>query len=314
MTVSDYLDTWLASVKKSRRARTHHDYESTVRTHLRPFLGELELARVTPVHIVEMMDSLSARGMSPRTVRKAREVVRNALSTALSEGLISSNPATRSRLITDALPSPTHTERQTLPADSLETFRQAVSSDRLSALFLTLLYTGLRPSEALALLWSDLRDDSLHVARMLVDKSGIPHECAAPKTRKSARAIPLPKVVSNALQGHRRAQAIERLAAGTHWQPDDLIFCSYLGAPLRQDHVRYRFRRLLKAADLPKMRVYDLRHTAASLLLEAGEDLKVVSERLGHSTIALTADTYSHVSRAMQERASGRLDRLAGFA
>ena len=123
---------------------------------------------------------------------------------------------------------------------------------------------------------------------------------------KSRRAVVLPTVASEALREHRRRQAEERLGAGSAWEDQGLVFTTEIGGLLRQDNTRWHFRNVLKAEKLPRMRIYDLRHSNASLLLAAREDLKVVSERLGHGTLALTADVIPHMSRGMQERAARR--------
>jgi integrase len=309
-TVSEYLDSWLkTTVKPSVRSRTYQDYSDTLKRYVRPHLGDVQLARVTPVEIRAMLVKLRALGLSARTVRKAHEVIRNALEQAVSDRLIPENPA-RGRLVRKALPQKERKERQTVPVEAVSAFLAAAGEDRLFAYWCVLLFGGLRPSEALALLWEDVQADTVNVQRILVDRPGLALTFAPPKSQKSRRAVVLPTVTVRALREHRRQQIEERLSAGDVWQDHGLVFCNAIGQPLRQDQTRSSFKRLLKAAQLPPMRIYDLRHSNATLLLGAGEDLKVVSERLGHSTIALTADVYSHVSRGMQERAASKLDAL----
>jgi integrase len=176
--------------------------------------------------------------------------------------------------------------------------------------------SGLRPSEALALRWSDVTGNAVSVVRVLVDKTGVPLHYAPPKSKRSQRAVVVPDVVVKALADHRKRQVADRLAAGPAWceDPDhaDLIFSTETGEPIRQDHARDQFRKLAKAAELPAgITPYALRHTCATLLLEKGIPLKVVSERLGHSTISLTADVYSHVTPSMQKQAADVLEDLA---
>jgi integrase len=309
-TVSEYLDSWLeTTARPSVRSRTYQDYTDTLKRYVRPHLGDVQLARVTPVEIRAMLVKLRALGLSGRTVRKAHEVIRNALEQAVSDRLLPENPA-RGRLVRKALPPKERKERQTVPVEAVSAFLAAAGEDRLFAYWCVLLFGGLRPSEALALRWEDVQVDTVNVQRVLVDRPGLALTFAPPKSQKSRRAVVLPTVTVRALREHRRQQIEERLSAGDVWQDHGLVFCNAIGQPLRQDQTRSSFKRLLKAAQLPPMRIYDLRHSNATLLLAAGEDLKVVSERLGHSTIALTADVYSHVSRGMQERAASKLDAL----
>jgi integrase len=241
----------------------------------------------------------------------AHEVLRNALEQAVSDKLIRDNPA-RARLVRKALPQKEVRERVTVPADAVGRYLEAANADRLAALWILQLMAGLRPSEALALRWSDVTGNAVSVVRVLVDKAGVPVHFEKPKSKTSRRAVVVPPVVVDALDAHRKRQATERLAAGPAWKGNELIFCDEVGGSLRQDHVRHRFGKLCEAAKLPEgLTPYALRHSCATLLLEQGVALKIVSERLGHSTIALTADTYSHVTPSMQQQAADALGRLA---
>lgn len=310
-TVDQYLDTWLeTTAKPSVRARTLHDYTSILRRYVRPHLGKLPLEKLTPAHVRAMLVKLREQGLSARTVRMAHEVLRNALEQAVADRLLRDNPA-RSRLVKKALPAKEKKEPRTITGAEVSRFMEACREDRLGALWCVLLFGGLRPSEALALRWQDLNGDTLTITRVLVDKAGVPLHYAPPKSKQSRRAVVLPAVALDMLKAHRKRQAAERLAAGAAWADNEgLMFTTPKGEPLRQDQVRPALARMLKAAGLPPLSPYALRHSNATLLLEAGTPLKVVSERLGHSTITLTADVYSHVTRGMQEAAAARLDAL----
>ncbi len=174
------------------------------------------------------------------------------------------------------------------------------------------LLTGMRPEEYLALQWSDVDLDrgTAQVRRALVrhKKSWSFEE---PKTARSRRTVYLPASLLQKLAPHKRKQAEARLKLGASWRAYDLVFCSNEGSPLSIPNITYRyFRPILEKAKLPRIRLYDLRHTCATLLLIAEENPKVVSERPGHSTIVLTLDTYSHVLPTMQQGATARLEKL----
>ncbi len=174
------------------------------------------------------------------------------------------------------------------------------------------LLTGMRPEEYLAIQWSDIDfgRGTAQVRRALVrhKKSWSFEE---PKTARSRRTVFLPAPLLQKLAMHKRRQGEARLKLGAAWQTFDLVFCSEEGTPLSIPNLTYRyFRPILVKAKLPQIRLYDLRHTCATLLLIAEENPKIVSERLGHSTIVLTLDTYSHVLPTMQQGASARLERL----
>jgi integrase len=174
------------------------------------------------------------------------------------------------------------------------------------------LISGMRPEEYLALQWADIDFErgTAQVRRALVwHKKSWDFE--EPKTARSRRTVFLPAPLLQRLTAHKRKQGEERLKLGAAWQALDLIFCSELGTPLQIPNLTYRyFRPILTKAKLPRIRLYDLRHSCATLLLIAEENPKVVSERLGHSTIVLTLDTYSHVLPTMQQNATAKLEMM----
>lgn len=313
-TLSDYvLRNWLpTTAKPSVRPRTLHDYRQTMDRYVLPYLGSHRLSAITPAEVRGWIVKLTDKGLAPRTIRKAREVLRNALEAAVADGLLPTNPA-RGRLVSKALPKNERKERVTIPPEKVPAFLAAAAEDRLHAYWVVLLFGGLRPSEALALRWTDLHGDSVRVERVLVDVERQPMTFAPTKSAESRRAVVLPKIALDALRDHKKRQAEEQLLAGPAWQGSGLIFTNEVGEPLRQDNTRIPFAALLKRAELPKMRIYDLRHSAATLLLELGEDLTTVKERLGHSSVVLTADTYKHARRGSQERAASKFDQLAAL-
>jgi integrase len=315
-TVDQYLDLWLeTTVQPSVRQRTFDDYTAVLKTYVRPYLGGLRISALSPIEIRAMLVKLRDKGLGPRTVRKAHEVLRNALEQAVSDNLIPDNPA-RTRLVSKALPQKIQAEPEVIKGDQVGAFVEAAAGHRLSAYFILSLFSGLRPSEALALRWTDLSGSTISVTRALVDQGrGKPLHYAPPKSKTSRRAVVVPDIVVRALAEHRKRQAAERLKAGEYWQGGDLVFCNEVGEPLRQGQVRTAFTKIRIAAKLPdNIRPYGLRHSCATLLLEEGVPLKIVSERLGHSTIALTADTYSHVTPSMQQQAADALGKVADAA
>ena len=188
----------------------------------------------------------------------------------------------------------------------------AISADELEALYVLALTTGMRQGELLALKWRDLDLDGgqLHV-RTTVRKLRGQFLYAPPKTKRSRRAVALTSMAVEALERHRLRQAEMQSAAGSAWQEHDLVFSDALGCPLEGRYVlRHHFRPLLRRAGLPVIRFHDLRHTTATLLLAQGVHPKVVSEMLGHTTIGITLDIYSHVLPEMQREAAHTLDLL----
>lgn len=304
--LNEYLDEWLETAVKPRvRERTYDDYCSLLTRYIRPELGGRQLSQIGPMEIQKVYGQLIETGLSPRTVRYAHGVLRDALQQAVKWQLLQRNPAE----FVD-LPRHQRREMQVLSPEQVSLFLDASKSNPWHALFLTAVTTGMRPGEYLALQWKDINfaTRTISVVRTVTPKG----EFQEPKTSRSRRSIRLLPSVVQALRAHRIRQAEFRLKQGQVYDDKDLVFASETGNPLNERNlVNRHFKPLLKAAGLPDtLRLYDLRHTCATLLLAAGENPKVVSERLGHASVALTLDTYSHVLPDMQQAAADKLEAL----
>lgn len=199
------------------------------------------------------------------------------------------------------LPKVPHKERRVLSQDESLTFIKVAESMPNGLIFEFALLGGMRPEEFLALQWNDLDFErcTAQIKRALVRHKGN-WTFEKPKTAKSSRIISLPEPIMRRLHSHKRKQNEARLAVGPEWQNFDLVFCSEIGTPLSIPNLTYRyFRPILIKGELPQIRLYDLRHSHATLLLIAEVNPKVVAERLGHSTIVQTLNTYSHVIPSM---------------
>ncbi len=238
-------------------------------------------------------------GVGPRVRQLTHAVLRRALKQALRWGLIARNPC-------DAIDPPRVPKRQIAPltAEQVQNLLDTAKSDRLYALYVVAIGTGMRLGEIFGLQWPDvdLKGRAINVRSTLIEING-KLSLAEPKTPKSRRRVDLPQFVVDALTKHRAQSAREGFAKAP-W-----IFCNSTGGPLRRTHFHVNhFKPLLDTADLPAIRFHDLRHTSATLLLAAGVHPKVVQERLGHSQIGITLDTYSHVVPTMQLEAATKLD------
>jgi integrase len=254
-----------------------------------------------------MVSRLKARGdLSPTTVRYAYTVLRIALGEALRSKRVVRNVALEVRA-----PRAVQAERTPLTLVQVATFLEHVRGDRLEALYLTAIGLGLRSGELLALRWSDVDLDAATLA-VRHTRNVVTGELAEPKTERSRRTLRLGAELTTALREHRRRQVEERLAAGPRWHDGDYVFASPHGRSLDANNVRHRFQAALAAAGLPRQRFHDLRHYAATLRLEQGEELAVVSRILGHASIATTAAVYGHLTDAMLGRAAERTDVILG--
>lgn len=299
--LNDYLDRWLETAVKPRvRTRTYEDYKAIANRYIRGALGDKLLTQITPIALQKLYAELLARPLAPRTVRYCHTVMHNALGQAVKWRMLETNPAAYVDL-----PKKKHREMHALTEAEAQRFLAAASVEEDYALFALLLTTGLRPSEAFGLKWNDYdpRTSVLSVSRVVTRPSSGAWRFESPKTAKSRRSFEVPGGLSLILEEHR---------AKPRNNPHGFIFPNAEGEPLHIQNVSSRvFKRILKRAGLSTtFRLYDLRHSCATLLLLAGVHPKVVSDRLGHSSISETMDTYSHVIPGMQKEASDKLDTM----
>jgi integrase len=290
--------------------RTYEDYEGLLQRYVRAAIGTKKLSDLKPLHIQVIYTDMLERGLSPRVVRYVHAVISNAFKQAKKWGMLGRNPAEGVDL-----PKQTRKEMRALSPEEAGRFIAAAREDEHGLIFIFALMTGCRPEEYLALQWKDVDLESgvIIIQRTLVwRRKGGGWYYGQPKTAKSRRNIPLASSLVRDLRMHRREQVEARLKLGPKWQDHDLVFTTAVGGPLMGPNLyRRNFTPIVEKAKLSeRIRLYDLRHSCATLLLAAGEHPKVVSERLGHSTVVLTLDTYSHVLPSMQKAASKRLESI----
>ncbi len=310
MTLNEYLDKWLETAAKARLSeRVFADYKYLLDLYLRDVIGSKRISDLRAMDIQLLYSAMQEKGLSSRTVRYVNAVLSSALKQAVKWGVIARNPASLVEL-----PKIQRKEMQALSTEQAVKFLKAAAEDRYSVLFTLALITGMRPEEYLGLQWKDidLQNGVITVQRAVIERNKIGWYFSEPKTTTSRRSIPIPQSLLQALTKHKHKQLEERLKAGASYQDYDLVFATREGTPLlRRNIVRRHFKPILKRAGLPEsLRLYDLRHSCATLLLAANENPKVVGERLGHASIRMTMDVYSHVLPTMQRAASDKLELL----
>jgi len=305
---SDFLKQWLQVTEQRVKPRTLEIYQDIAERFLKPALGKHKLANVGAADIQKLYANLAERGLSGKTIALIHAVLTHCFRRALKWDLIRRNP-----MVAVDPPRIERREMKSLTAEQARAFLQAADEGLHGCLLAFLLATGCRPSEALALKWSDvnLSSGSVTIQRNLTRLIGGKWVFSDPKTARGRRTIPLAGGMLKRLSEHRRRQNEARLKAGSEWQNHDLVFCSPFGEPNGEGLIRHAFLKAIKRAKLPAhFRPYDLRHSAASLLIAAGLSPKAVSERLGHAHIAITLEVYSHTLPGVQEQASERLEKL----
>ena len=348
-----YLRRWLDEVKEGRiEPRTLHDYRGLVDRYIQrppegtPKIGLIPLHRLRPPAFEGLYAFMwKELGLAPRPIQYLHSVLRQALGHAVKTGAVAKNPTDHVRPPSQPHEGNGKKAMRAMSEEEAGRFLEAAREDRHEALWFVLLMGGLRPGEALGLLWDDvdLKSGKLHVQRALSRVGVKGWALKEPKTDRARRVVVLPPIAATAIGEWRTFQVEERLLLGEEYQDHGFVFATPFGQPLDGSNLyAYHFRPIMARAQLgewevwkagewvpwdrteplpkqkkwkrwrPAHRVYDLRHTCATLLLKRGVNPKIVSERLGHASITLTLDTYSHVLPDMQESAADELEAAFG--
>jgi len=324
ITVEGWLDTWLKEYKKDNiRPTTYSSYEYIVRVHIKPNLGKAYLKELKPEQVQRFYNERKASGLSSRTVRYIHTVLHEALEQAVKNNLIVRNVCKST-----TLPKQEKREMRVLSVEEQNRFMDALSANKMGIAFKLFLASGMRRGELLGLNWKnvDLKEGVIRVTRSLsrtkvnFDNESKENKTAIliqkPKTKKGERTIPLFSSIISDLKEHKAAEKEKFINLGwddikikQHFK-DGLVFTNELGGHIEPRNLTRKFYSLVKAAGIPKANLHSLRHSFATRLLEMGVSPKVVQEILGHSTITLTLDTYSHV---MPELKKDAVDKLGGL-
>jgi integrase len=306
LTLNQYLDRWLELAARPRlRTKSYRDYKALLGLYVCPALGERELRSLTSLDLQRVYHQMYEKGLSKRTVHYAYAILHAALEQAVGWRLMTTNPASGL-----AIPQPVRSEMRVLNPNEAKRFLEHAERTRYGVLFAPALTTGMRPSEYLALRWSDINfeEETVTVVRTLEKGNG--WKFASTKRARSRRPVKLESWVLSRL---RQLRWLDMGSPSEDPKAARQIFKSRAGRPINSDYLAREFKRLLGEAELPPMRLYDLRHTAATLALAAGVSAKVVSEQLGHASSAFTPDVYSHLLPHMQSDAALRVAALLGM-
>lgn len=320
ITFEQWLNRWLeVYVKPKVKPATFSNYVHLARTHIIPSLGKIELQKLTTDIIQEFYNQKSksgrldgSGGLSPRIIHMMHQVISGTLKQAVKQRMIVFNPAdatTRPRL--------KYKEMNPLTADEVKQYLDAARNERLHTAFLLELTTGMRRGELLALKWEDIDFDKgtltvkTTLARVrVVDEGKSKLMFSEPKTEKGRRTIPVLPETLKELKAHKARQAQEKLLVGQAYQDNGLVFCTPEGKPIEPRGFHRKHTEILKKAGLRHVRVHDLRHTFATILLEANEDPKTIQELLGHAKVSTTLDLYCHSSINMKQQSISKLGGL----
>jgi integrase len=320
LTVEAYLRRWLEEKDQVLRATTLRDYQRYVDTHLITMLGDVRLRDLRTPQISGMLRGLTEQGTGATSVRRIHAVLRSALADAVRSGLVRANAASTAIVVKRSRPKVNPWSAQELGA-----FLDHAATDEWGSIFELIAGAGLRRGEALGLRWDDvdLRQGVLVIRQQVVQLDGEVSLCPTcggrhrglaftpPKTASGeARRIELGQAAAGVLLAHRLEQDEARTSWGSAYADHGLVFAQEDGNPIHPERLTKRFGALVTTSGLRRTRLHDLRHARASLLLASGTDLALVSKMLGHSSVAVTADTYSHLLEGVGRKAADAADAL----
>ena len=317
LTVGDYLDRWLMdSVKGTVKETTYANYAYITRVHVTPAFGCVKLKSLTSAQVRSFYGEKARSSLAAATVKKMHVVLRKALAQAVSDGLIPRNAVDGVKPPRISAPGE---EIKPLDSEECAAFLEASRGERLGALYVLAVHCGLREGELLALRWEDANLEAvkpaLLVRRTLTrGENGRGYVIGASTKSGKGRRVRLTRRAAAALREHKKRQLEERIRLAGLWQDQNLIFPNEAGRTFNPSNLRNRsFRHIKARANVREdLRFHDLRHTCATLLLSEGVNVKVVSEMLGHASVTITLNTYSHVLPDMQDSAADAMEAALG--
>ena len=291
-------------VKARVRTRTFRDYQALLRLNIRPVLGSRLIGTISQIDMQSLYAQMFERGLSARTIKYTNAVLRSAFRQAVRWKMLAEDPCTGVDL-----PRVKRKEMEALSIEECRRFLEVAEKSEWYPLLALALTTGMRPSEYLALKWSgiDWQRGTASVCRT-IQVTGSESAFDDTKRKRSRRIVKLQNFVLKALAELREKQRERR--EGNCFSAHELIFISAAGFPLKQRAVKREFRKLLAIAGIRSVRLYDLRHTAATLAIAAGVSVKVISDQLGHASISFTLERYSHVLPSIQDEAAAKVEQL----
>ncbi|MEJ6952433.1 tyrosine-type recombinase/integrase [Natronospora cellulosivora (SeqCode)] len=316
--LSDWLDKWIEGRKPSIAYSTYSNYKTMIKNHINPDIGNVKLKDLRARQVQDLLNYKLEKGktngkggLSTRTVKYIYQTLHAALEQAIKERLIPAN-------ICAAVEIPKKQEEKRLHTWSIKEvykFLEVAKEYRYYSIYFLALNTGMRRGELLGLKWKDvfIENKRIEVVRQLArTNNGL--EFKKVKTEAGNRIIPITDDVVKFLKSHRIKQNENKLALGEAYNDKDIVSCSEIGTPISPRSLLREFKKIIKAADLPEIRFHDLRHTFATLFIEAGGPIKTLQQILGHSSITVTIDTYSHVTDEMLIEAERKIETMFRIA
>ena len=308
LTVGQWLAIWQRDFLGNVKPGTMISYETQIRVHILPALGEIKLTALRTPVVQRLYNQILAKGLSPKTIKNIHGCLHRALDIAVRVGYLTKNPTSAC-----ILPTVRQAEMQPLDTPDLKKLLEALRGEEYEAIITTALFTGMRSGELLGLTWDciDFSNGIIRVTKQLLQprRKGRPFAYGTPKNGKGRTLTPAPFVMS-VLSEHKKAQDLQRQAVGPAWDDGgfpNLVFTHPDGSHLSQPTVWKALQKILKKAGLERHRFHDLRHTYVVNAFRAGDDVKTVQQNAGHYSAAFTLDRYAHVTETMRRESADRM-------
>ena len=308
LTVGQWLAIWQRDFLGNVKPGTMISYETQIRVHILPALGEIKLTALRTPVVQRLYNQILAKGLSPKTIKNIHGCLHRALDIAVRVGYLTKNPTSAC-----ILPTVRQAEMQPLDTPDLKKLLEALRGEEYEAIITTALFTGMRSGELLGLTWDcvDFSNGIIRVTKQLLQprRKGRPFAYGTPKNGKGRTLTPAPFVMS-VLSEHKKAQDLHRQAVGPAWDDGgfpNLVFTHPDGSHLSQPTVWKALQKILKKAGLERHRFHDLRHTYVVNAFRAGDDVKTVQQNAGHYSAAFTLDRYAHVTETMRRESADRM-------
>ena len=308
LTVGQWLAIWQRDFLGNVKPGTMISYETQIRVHILPALGEIKLTALRTPVVQRLYNQILAKGLSPKTIKNIHGCLHRALDIAVRVGYLTKNPTSAC-----ILPTVRQAEMQPLDTPDLKKLLEALRGEEYEAIITTALFTGMRSGELLGLTWDciDFSNGIIRVTKQLLQprRKGRPFAYGTPKNGKGRTLTPAPFVMS-VLSEHKKAQDLQREAVGPAWDDGgfpNLVFTHPDGSHLSQPTVWKALQKILKKAGLERHRFHDLRHTYVVNAFRAGDDVKTVQQNAGHYSAAFTLDRYAHVTETMRRESADRM-------
>lgn len=299
----EYIYEWLKVKSMSLGKQTLLMYEMNIKTHVIPFLGNLQLDQIKSIHLQRFVTGLRDKKLADSTIKRVFSIVNACLNYAVKMGTLSVNEASKIESL-----KVSHKKMSIWDVKQINKFLEVAEGHRYYGVFYMAILTGLRQGELLGLRWEDVDFNQrvLHV-RQILEHDGKSFKEGA-KTKSSVRSVAISTSVKRVLMQRKEELDSEKDYLRTDYTNLDLVMCTEKGTPIHPRNLIRAFKQLSEKADLPRIRFHDLRHTHATLMIYKNEPMKLIADRLGHSKISTTMDTYGHLLPNMQQDASDRLD------